>query len=316
MRRVEPADNISSKAIDRCGGVAVTSEFSENITRICGERGRVWLNELPEILRALEQDWKVTVDRPFAGLSYNYVAPATDEFGTPVVIKIGLPIDDGEIHGEADYLRHRNGNGAVKLLAENKEHGALLLERALPGESLKTVFFDSREKALDVSIDVLRRLVKGPSPKSGFVFLKQWTEKLNHVDNYREFPSEYARRALAIFADSDPADQVLLHGDLHHTNILSSGDSFVAIDPKGIIGDVKYDIGVLLNNHYGWIKHFPDVIQQMRDAVEKFAYEFDQLAKSIREWAFAQKVLAAYWTMTEGDPRWRRQLAVADVWNV
>jgi streptomycin 6-kinase len=310
------AHNISLNPTAHSEKYALAAEFVENITRVCGIRGRTWLDELPEIICTLERDWKIAVDRPFAGLSYNYVAPATDESGTSVVIKIGLPIDDGEIYSEANYLRCRNGNGAVRLLDENKELRALLLERAIPGDSLKSVFIDTREKALDVSIDVLRHLVTGPSPMSGYLFLEQWAAKLSLVNNYPEFPAEYARRALAIFADMEPAHQVLLHGDLHHTNILSNGDSFVAIDPKGIIGDVKYDIGVLLNNHYGWIKQFPDVAQQMNEAVDKFALQFDQSPKSIREWAFAQKVLAAYWTMTESDPRWRKQLAVADIWNV
>jgi streptomycin 6-kinase len=310
------AHNISLNPMAHHEKYGLSAEFVENITRVCGARGGAWLDELPEIVCTLERDWKIAVDRPFAGLSYNYVAPAVDESGISVVIKIGLPIDDGEIYSEADYLRCKNGNGAVRLLNENKELRALLLERALPGDSLKSVFIDARQKALDVSIDVLRRLVTGPSPTSGYLFLEQWTAKLGRMGNYPEFPAKYARRALAIFTDTEPAPQVLLHGDLHHTNILSSGDTFVAIDPKGIIGDVKYDIGVLLNNHYGWIKHFSDVTQQMHEAVDRFAHQFDQSAKSIREWAFAQKVLAAYWTMTENNPRWRRQLAVADIWNV
>jgi streptomycin 6-kinase len=313
---VEPANNISSKAMAGREKFALSSEFTENILRLCGERGRAWLNELPEIVSTLEREWGIIVDPPFVDLSYNYVAPATDSSRIPVVIKIGLPIDDGEIYSEADYLRFKNGQGAVKLLAENKKLRALLLERALPGKSLKTVFFDNRKGALDVSMDVLRRLVAGPRPASEYILLEKWTGKLEQIDSYPEFPREYALRALAIFAGSSPADRVLLHGDLHHTNILSSGDTFIAIDPKGIIGDVKYDIGVLLNNHYGWIKHFADVKQQMQRAVEKFAFYFDQSPESIREWAFAQKVLAAYWTMTENNPRWRRQLAVADIWNV
>ena len=44
----------------------------------------------------------------------------------------------------------------------------------------------------------------------------------------------------------------LLHGDLHHYNILRDGDrGWVAIDPKGVVGEVEYEIGAALRNPYG-----------------------------------------------------------------
>jgi streptomycin 6-kinase len=45
--------------------------------------------------------------------------------------------------------------------------------------------------------------------------------------------------------------QVVLHGDLHHYNILSSGDQWKAIDPKGVIGEPVYETGALLRNPFG-----------------------------------------------------------------
>lgn len=191
-----------------------------------------------------------------------------------------------------------------------------MLERATPGENIKTVFCDRRERSIDAMICVLKKLVAGARPKQYFIHLDQWTRKLEQTENYTDFPREYADRARSIFSRSNLGDDVLLHGDLHHTNVLSHGDTFVAIDPKGIIGNVKYDIGVLLNNHYGWIKHMPNTREQMANAVDKFAVEFDQSPPDIREWAFAQKVLSAYWSMTESDQGWQRQLEVADIWGL
>ena len=40
----------------------------------------------------------------------------------------------------------------------------------------------------------------------------------------------------------------LIHGDLHHFNILSSERSWLAIDPKGVIGPAAYEVGPLLTN--------------------------------------------------------------------
>jgi streptomycin 6-kinase len=44
----------------------------------------------------------------------------------------------------------------------------------------------------------------------------------------------------------------VLHGDLHHENIVSAQRAaWLAIDPKGIVGDLGYETGALMNNPYG-----------------------------------------------------------------
>ena len=296
--------------------IPLPPQFVQNVLRICGQAGARWLESLPDTIQWLEQEWRITVDAPFEDLSYNFVAPAIGELGQQLAVKIGIPIDDGEFHGEADYLRLKNGEGVIRLLAEQAGSRALLLERALPGKSIKTSFHDCRAQSIEIMIRVLKTLTAGPIPKQRFIELRQWTNKLERIDDYPEFPREYAKRAHAVFSRSDERNHILLHGDLHHMNILSHGESYVAIDPKGLIGDIKYDIGVLLNNHYGWIKHLPNADRQIANAVDRFAAEFDEAPRAIREWAFAQKVLSAYWTMTENGPRWKDQLGSARVWNL
>ena len=87
-------------------------------------------------IRELEDQWSVSVHDPFPGIEYNFVAPATMNDGRDVVVKIAPPFERTEIHGEAKYLRTRNGNCAIELLAEDRDQHAILLERALPGEAL------------------------------------------------------------------------------------------------------------------------------------------------------------------------------------
>lgn len=296
--------------------IQLPQHFVQNVLGICGSAGAKWLDELPITIERLQHVWHVTIEDAFKDLSYNFVAAATDEAGQPFVVKIGPPYEDDEIYGEASYLRLKNGDGVIRLLGENREFRALLLERALPGKSVKESFHERRENSIEVIVEVLRRLIATPLPRQGFVELSRWTAKLEEIDTYPEFPRELAMRALAIFSRSDDQQHVLLHGDFHHTNILSHGETYVAIDPKGVIGDIKYDIGVFLNNHYGWIKHLPDTRRQLANAVDKFAASFDESPQAVREWAFAQKILGAFWTMTENDPRWKNQLAAAGVWNL
>jgi streptomycin 6-kinase len=96
-------------------------------------------------------------------------------------------------------------------------------------------------------------------------------------------------------------EEVVLHGDLHHENILRSDGGWVAIDPKGVIGEREYETGAFIRNRGA-------------DAGRRA----DQLAETlgldggrIRLWSWAQAHLAAAWAAEDGeDPsHW---FAVAD----
>ncbi len=43
-------------------------------------------------------------------------------------------------------------------------------------------------------------------------------------------------------------EPVLLHGDLHHYNLLQHQDTWLAIDPKGVVGEREFEIGAFLRN--------------------------------------------------------------------
>lgn len=291
--------------------------FTENIRGVCGARGDEWLRELPDVVARLQARWNLVVEPCFPDLSFNYVAPATRKDGTRVVLKIGLPTDDNEIISEAAYLRLAGGSGAVKLLDEDPALRALLLQRAFPGENLRRVFRTSPDGAVDVVAFIVKKLIRRSPVESGeFFYLNDWTAKLHEAGRY-PFPPRPVQQALATFVESGDDDKYLLHGDLHHANILSDENAgFLAIDPKGLIGDLRYDLGVFLNNHRGWLRDDPDLLLHLKTAVGKFSAAFGYSDVEIRRWAFAQKVLAAYWTMTDGGSRWREQLAAADVWHL
>src|SRR6476620_9670748 len=95
--------------------------FVKNTIALCGERGQNWLDALPAILAELGKKWDVEPGPHFKNLSYNYVANAAMPNGKSAVIKIGLPLDDVEIFGEAAYLKAVNGEGAVQILASDRE---------------------------------------------------------------------------------------------------------------------------------------------------------------------------------------------------
>lgn len=294
------------------------TQFTENVLGVCGTRGRRWLNDLPEIVGEIAEKWSLVVEHPFPNLSYNYVAPCVClADGSRAVLKIGLPEEnDSVIFGEAKFLKILDGSGAVKLLQFDAEHRALLLERLLPGENLIKLAKTDDEQATTHAIRVMNKIRRPPPADHAFPTLDEWVGSFLRAGKTN---SDFARvkRAQRIFERLiGSSAQSLLHGDLHHQNILSARrEPFLAIDPKGIVGDIGFEISVFLNNPRGWILNVPDRRKMLRRRIEQFAEAFAIEPADLRDWAFAEAVLSAWWTIEGGGSSWEKWLACAAIWE-
>ncbi len=294
-------------------------KFVENTITLCGEKGELWLNDLPNIISAVEEQWSITAGKHFRNLSYNYVANAQLKDGKSAVLKIGLPLDDVEIYGEAAYLKALDGQGAAKLLEFDRERQTALLERCTPGANLKLVCKKDQGEAVTITIGALKRILRPvPEASNDFILLDDWFDGLKRAAGTK-FPRDYAKRALAYYAElsSDSKNIYLLHGDLHHDNILSATrELFLVIDPKGMIGHVGYDIGVFLNNHHGWLEWNTRLDSKLDQAVAEFADAFDLEQSAITKWAFCQMVLSWWWMFDEMPGTFGDELGLSDIWKV
>ena len=290
-------------------------ELVTHVTAICGERGRSWLDELPATIDDLEQRWSLKVDAPFPAGEYNFVAPAELDSGVPAVIKIAPPFETNEIIGEAAFLRHRAGQGAVELLHEDVERRAILIERVFPGKNLSELFTGNEAAAIAPAIEVLRSIL-GPPPDHDVTSLDKWFDGLRRYGS-TEYPAEYAEKALDLYETLSKGRAFYLHGDYHPGNVVNSTrDSYLAIDPKGIFGHIGYDIAVFLNNFHWWQEKQPDVRARLGPAVEQFSKAFDIDPLEIRQWAYAQMVLSAWWSFDEMPQFYDNIVAKADIWDV
>lgn len=283
---------------------------------MCGDRGARWLNDLPSTIAFLESKWSVEVLAPFPGIEFNFVAPAVRGGSDQLVIKIAPPLEDRESYGEAKYLRTLAGHGVVRLIAENVATRSMLIERALPGRSLVEVFESDKPGSIGPAIDVMKStLAPIPNDLTDVIMLDRWYDGLRrHIST--DFPADYAQEALSLY------DNVLrrspnfyLHGDLHPANIVTAARSpYLAIDPKGIVGPVGYDIAVFLNNYHWWQDTLPDIKERLDNAVYRFSSAFGLSTTEVRQWAFAQMVLGAWWTFDEMPGLYVNEVAKADVW--
>ncbi|MBA2621749.1 MAG: phosphotransferase [Acidobacteria bacterium] len=292
-------------------------EFRRNIFDLHVESGERWLADLPDLIAEISEKWSLAVGESFPDLSYNYVTPCICADGTNAVLKIGYNEKDSVISSEAKFLTLLDGKGAVKLLGFDEDHCALLLERLMPGESLARLCQTNDEKAALIAIDVMRKICRPPPKNHDFPTLENWISKLQTAAE-TEFAPRSVAKALNYFEElSDASEQnLLLHGDLHHENILSATrESFLAIDPKGVVGNVGYEIAVFLNNQRRLIRSRQNLRDILAERVEQFAESLEIEPRKLRKWAFVQAVLAAWWGFEDKGTGWEKWTTYADIWE-
>ena len=199
------------------------------------------------------------------------------------------------------------GGGAAEVLAHDAD--AVLLERLDGGRSLADMARGGEdETACRVLCQIVAQLHApraAPLPDV-LIPLERWFAAL--WPRAERDGGVYARAAdiaRELLANQEPP--VVLHGDIHHDNVLDGGArGWRAIDPKGVWGDRGYDYANLLCNPDAAtaIAHLPRRLEISR---EMSGLTCDRLVA----WLMAYLGLSASWTVSVGGDPWQA-LAIAD----
>jgi streptomycin 6-kinase len=269
--------------------------FHSNIISIYGRKGKAWLNELPQIVSAISSRLDLRDLKSATNLTYNYVLSGF-QGDSPIILKLG--IDHEALTREAFALRCFEGCGAVHVLAEDKS--MLLLERAVSGTSLKSYFPDQEHESIEIACVVMQKLHQASIPKHhNFPHIKDW---LTALDKDWSIPDGYLKKArnlrdqLLKTADLD----VLLHGDLHHDNILQNGNDWLVIDPKGLIGERSYEVAAFIRNPMPELLNYADAPTIIHNRITHFAELIKLPSQRILDWCFVQAVLSWVWAIEDG----------------
>jgi streptomycin 6-kinase len=302
------------------------SEFLQNIEGVFGEAGSQFLANIPDLIEQASQRWSLTDVQPVPELSYNFVAFANrgDE---QVVLKMGVP--NSEMKSEIAALRLFNGEGACKLIDYDEEKYWMLLERLQPGVMLSTLEDD--EEATHIAAEVMQKIwrpgfdtpfatTQGYSTSiSDFIKLSDWFDGLKRLRVRFNGGTGPLNEKLVDRVEGSVRDffienhkPVLMHGDFHHFNILSSERGWLVIDPKGVIGPAGYEVGPFLINPWGDLlsgNNYRLMTKRRIDILhERLGFERER----IREWGLAHAVLSAWWSIEDhGD--WHYALAFAEM---
>ncbi len=237
-----------------------------------------------------------------------------------VVLKVVKQTGDEWHSGEV--LAAFNGNGSARVY----EHapGAVLAERLRPGNSLVEMALDGKdEEATDILADVIRQMSSVESSWPSIELSTSGRELPGRRATFQHCPTvhDWAKgfdRYIAAGDDQIPIDLVaagqrvysnlsasqrrpiLLHGDLQHHNVLFDSDrGWLAIDPKGVVGEIEYEIGAALRNPGAQPELFLSrsiIERRLRQFTSRLNLNYERTLA----WGFAQAVLSAIWGIEDG----------------
>ena len=245
------------------------------------------------------RDWNVivqeTIETPSSVLAFG------TRYNQPVVLKVLRHPGDEWRSGEV--LNTFDSRGVVRVYEYTE--GALLLERLIPGTSLAGMALDGRDsKATEIIAEVIQRMSPSSSSLKGIVTVEDWG---NGFQRYLTSGDTQIERTLVVTAQQFYAElctsqsaRKLLHGDLQHYNILFDRErGWIAIDPKGVIGEIEYEIGASLRNPYENPELFTNrAVIEAR--LKTFVAKLNLDEHRALAWGFAQAVLSAIWEIEDG----------------
>jgi streptomycin 6-kinase len=251
---------------------------------------------------ALLAKWGAVPDGPEADTPSSWLLPVR-LVSAPAMLKVFKPNSD-ELHS-SDYLKYLDGHGAVRVLAA--DDAAVLMERAAGPRLLVSMVLSGEDteaaKILAGTITKLHERRAPPIPQS-LVPLDRHFESL--FKRAAEHPLLSLSASVATSLLGTQRDVLPLHGDLHHSNVLDGGPrGWLAIDPKGLIGERTYEVANLMVNPWphGEVVHNSE---RMNRLAQLYANRLKLDLDRVLTYALAHAGLSASWDIDDGfDPAYR-----------
>ncbi|MFW6007164.1 MAG: aminoglycoside phosphotransferase family protein [Halanaerobiales bacterium] len=281
--------------------------FKNKIKREFGkEAGKKWLESLPEILGKCLKKWNLSKWEIGQDLSYNLICFALSPDYGEVVLKIGFPHPD--LFTEMTALALYNGRNICKCYDQDKELGAMLLEKIFPGINL--THLEDNEKKVEIASDLITKLYINIDQNYNLPEYKDWLQRAFKTARKKKIAGKkmfsFISRAEKIYNKLETANysEVLLHGDLHHFNILKDGDQgWKVIDPKGVIGFPFFECARFMENQLNMVVD-TSISESLQRMIEIFSEKFEVAPGIIAKTLFVDYVLSTCWSFEDNvDPK-------------
>ena len=243
--------------------------------------------------------WGLSLGAPFAA-DHHWVAPGW-RGGEDVVLKLGIATAEQDLAREAGILAAWDGRGAARLLdadLDDPDAVAPLLDRVRPGTDLTELPDDAGFPLLGAVARVLHQAgTTRPAvalDPAGLADLRTGHPLLppRLTAAAAELRDELLRTSAAA---------VLCHGDLHHGNVLRTGDGAVAIDPRGVWAEPALDVAVAMLNPLGTLPQEPSALARLLERrLALICPAMDVHVERGRAWTAVYAVVSALWSAEDG----------------
>lgn len=256
--------------------------FEQRIIKIYGEKGKVWLEQLPFEIQKIANEYHLTELKTIDNLNFNYVCSAIQQSAS-VILKISPNIQS--ISREIHCLRHLSGKGGIPVIASG--HNWVILKKADAQVDLKNQFPKNEAQTCEVIANFIKQLQNLTIPES-HSFLSVYELVTAVIANSR-LSDKILQKLEAIHRElrSTSSKEILLHGDLHHENVLKYQNTWVMIDPKGIIGPPEYELATFLSNPMPDLLNQPNIKELLKNRVDMLCSLCD----------FSKEVVCQYWSL-------------------
>ncbi|MBO9619508.1 MAG: hypothetical protein J7539_10775 [Niabella sp.] len=215
--------------------------------------------------------------------------------GQKALLKISL--EEEEQFGGL-LMQWWQGHGAARVLRYSGE--ALLLEWIDEGRSLRQMAENGADDEATRIICRTAKILHAPhsEPLPQLIDLNDWFYELFHA--HEKYGDRFAASAqIAGHLLQSATDKKVLHGDLHHDNILySSKRGWLAIDPKRLYGEAGFDYANLFCNPTTAIALAPGRLVQQLNIV---CSEVSITKQRMLQWITAWTALSALWLLEVGE---------------
>jgi streptomycin 6-kinase len=262
-----------------------------------------WFETIPAALATWCDTWEITLEQRELPDTVSMVLFGESAKAGPIVIKIGPP--NLESRAEIAATRAACGPGMVELIDAAPDISLIMLKRLQPGTMLRDADLND-EAATRVTAGRLRAFWRDQDEPGDLTPLTRWTKSLQDFSPLtREgFPNDLVLRAQALLNDmlAHPRPPSLLHGDLHHQNILwQEGAGWITIDPKGLIGERGFDITAWMMNPWGF-PNTPEYLQLANRRLDILAEELGEDRDRLTQWVVVFAALSLCWSLEVEQP--------------
>ncbi len=278
----------------------------DEVQKIIEHFGNPFYERLLKNLDRYAAKWELDILHFIDYYSVNCIFVCQSKRFGEAILKIGNPSNG--VSTEVNALKEYNGFRFCRVFDADVENGIILEEYIKPGSRLREV--QSLEDRLCIFSELYNGLHIPPQQPEIYPRYFEWvsgiTEYMRQREDYKEL-YRYMKKAKDICSElcAMYPPKMLLHGDLHHDNILLGKEGrYRLIDPKGVIGDPIFDIPRFILNEFDDDDNNISYDDYSKRVEKIAAYLGDSLAvspKTIKKCLFVETAMANCWCVESGE---------------